>query len=190
MHCCSLCFPAQPLAKYCALPPCSSLPCCPNPAAPAASQPPETAPREEPGGTRTRTPACSHHTGCVAQQHCSSSRLSAVLAATVHGVCRRQHMGHGFWGHWQPGTRCCSQPLRRRGRRRQAKRVGALLETSAFPAPPPLHRKEGKTAPSSRRVARVTFVGCCAIPAAELLRAVRRDPAQPLHPDDGTGVPT
>lgn len=59
-----------------------------------------------------------------------------------------------------------------------------------FQPPPPLHRKEGKTAPSSRRVARVTFVGCCAIPAAELLRAVRRDPAQPLHPDDGTGVPT
>lgn len=113
---------------------CLLAPHCPT--APAAPQPPNTAPQEEPGGTRTRTPARFHHTSCVAQQRCSSSRLSAVLAATVHGVCRSQHTGHGCWGHWQPGTRCRSQPPCRRRRRRQAKRVGALLETSAFPNPP------------------------------------------------------
>lgn len=51
----------------------------------------------------------------------------------------------------------------------------------AFPTPP-LCPKEGKTGQPSRRVARVTFFGCLAVPAAELAGAVCWELGQPLCP--------
>lgn len=62
-----------------------------------------------------------------------------------------------------------------------------LLETPAFPNPPPLflHQKEGKTAQSSCRVATVTIFGRRAVPDVELAGAACRELGQLLQPRAG-----